>query len=208
MKLLREGGARQATLRLLGRDGRRLVAKEFFRSPLPYRRWLAPLLLDREEAALRRLTLVDQVPQVLERPHPACLLLEYRSGTPLEQIAAGELPEEALEQALELLRQLHQAGVVHGDIGHDFNARLGRETNFLWCPEHGWTLLDFGGSLCGQGTFPWDRWLRRLMKAHDQLFLTKLLLTHFPQIEEHPYLEFPARLDYSYWKWWKRLGKL
>lgn len=184
------------------------MAKEFFSSSALYQQFVARFLLDREQSALERLSSVPGVPEVGGRPHPACLLLEYRSGKPLAEVPPGDLPLGALEGAERLLDQIHRKGVIHGDIGHDFNGRLGRETNFLWCPERGWTLLDFGGSLCGRGRFPWEHQLRKIMKAHDLLFLTKLILTHFPTLEEHPYLVYPVRVDYSTWNWWKRLGKL
>ncbi len=206
VKLLRAGGPTAPELHVVDLKTELAVAKSIGHASLFYRLLGGRFSLDREQAVLERLSHLEGVPRVLGRPQPSILLLSYVSGVALEKLPIGALPTEALAQAQTLLRAMHQAGVVHGDIGHDFTGQLGREMNLIWDDSLGrLTLLDFAGAVT---PLPGLHWLYEALRSHDELLLTKLVCHFFPELESHPFLALPTAIPPFHWRVWRLLGKI
>lgn len=81
-------------------------------------RWLARLLMRREARILAALDGIDGVPQLiaLERDR---LRRSYLAGAPLQRARPSE--PQFFRAAMQTLRQLHRAGVVHNDLAKEPN---------------------------------------------------------------------------------------
>lgn len=92
-------------------------------------------------AALEDNPSVVKVRGFFEYGGTAYLIMEYLDGKPLHQIVKqnGPIPAKELLPKLKAfladLHKLHQAGIVHRDIGPD---------NVMWMPDGTLKLLDFG----------------------------------------------------------------
>lgn len=169
-RLLRPIEPPRATLRLVECQGQRAVTKDFFDAPRWYRVTVGRYLIAREIAAYKRLQGVPGIPRLLASPRPDVLVMEYIPGTELSRLEPGDLPPVALNQLRETLDGMHEAGVIHLDLGHDSNGDIGRETNMIWSDWGRLYVIDLAGAM-----------LRRLpspifegLAAHDRLALTKL----------------------------------
>jgi hypothetical protein len=129
------GGSDRARVRLLRwHDGSDALLKDFSRSHWLYRQTLGRLAISNEARAYILADRLEGVPRLLARPEADSLVVEAVAGRSLNTIAPEQhdLPFAVVEQAREILRQLHLVGVAHGDLGHDANGCLGRDANLIW----------------------------------------------------------------------------
>ena len=129
-------------------DGERRAARRVARgSRVPGSRWLARVLLRREERALRALGPTPRVPTLVEdrelavlpcldghRPREGTVLVRsWIAGEPLHRAAA--LPEDFFDRLDDLVVRLHDRGICHND--------LHKEQNVLVCDDGFPALIDF-----------------------------------------------------------------
>lgn len=95
------------------------VEKNYTHRPLLIRRLLGPLMLSREERALRHLGGADGFPRFLARPARARLLMTRMPGRTLREILrdGAALPPQFFDRLDKLLVRMHANGVAQGDIG-------------------------------------------------------------------------------------------
>lgn len=191
-------------------NGRPALVKSYHHCSSAYRHTVGRLALDREWWALRRLEGSRRAPLPLARPLPWVVVMEWIEGTPLEALSPNEISAGRLVgETLSLLESLADAGVVHGDIGHDHWSVHGRESNILVGTGGHLIAIDFAGSwsLAGPAR-PWHG-LARALKLHDQLLLTKVLY-HLgdDSVIDHPGWRLPSQRTLAWWELMKLLGKV
>ncbi len=209
-RLLRPSRANAPDIGWVPWQGRAALLKSYHHCSPIYRHTVGRLALDREWRALRRLEGSGRAPLPLARPLPWVVVMEWIEGTPLEAVQRGQLPASHLVAETEaLLATLADAGVVHGDIGHDHWSVQGRESNIMLAPGGRMVAIDFAGSWSLQGPArPWHG-LGRALHQHDQLLLTKVLY-HLgdESTESHPGWRLPSQRPLAWWDLMKLLGKV
>lgn len=133
------------------------------------------LALQRECWALRRLESSGHAPRLIDRPDSFTIETEYVAGTPLEKLNPAQVNAEKLfDQGCSLLETLKRAGIVHGDLGHDYWQSMGRESNLIWTADERLVAIDFAGSLPLHLPFTPLRNLCQALHHHDGLLLSKI----------------------------------
>jgi predicted Ser/Thr protein kinase len=176
-------------------DGTRAVLKDYFHVDPLYRATVARFAIGNEARAYETLRGLTGIPTFYGRPTPDSLLVEFVDGTEVCRLTPGDLPWSAVEQARELVRAMHERGVVHGDLGHDCTRVFGRDTNLILSPQGRLYVIDFASAM-------WrDRFsagLYRTFEAHDRLVVTKLLRHFFAERKDSPeferHLQLPPRM--------------
>jgi RIO-like serine/threonine protein kinase len=129
------------------------------------RRWLAPMLLRREERAYRRLAGMPEVPQLIGRLDGEALVFEYRPGVLLSRSLAGTLRPEFLGELYTAVDEMHRRGVVHLDLRHRSNILAGEDGHPV--------LLDFASALRFDAGTRWGRAAVALVGWVDRRALEK-----------------------------------
>ena len=163
-KLLRDGHAANARVYLF-RDqaGKLWTVKDFSARSFAVRFFLAPLLFWRETKIVNSLLGVDGVPNSAFKIDGDAVAVEFIPGAPLPQFIEknGGMGIDLLEKMEDLMRRVHQAGVVHLDA---------RGTgNWVVRPDGTPGLIDF------QAALRTDRMPRRLRAALEDLDLSGVL---------------------------------
>ncbi|UCF43912.1 MAG: hypothetical protein JSV99_03025 [Planctomycetota bacterium] len=100
--------------------------------------WLGEMLCSHQISILRHLNHLNATPRFISRYGPTGLVYQYIPGRTLEE-NTEKLPDDFFDQLLQLLRQIHQAGVVYLDTNKTDNIILG--------PDGRPHLVDFQISL-------------------------------------------------------------
>ena len=121
--------------------------------------WLHRRMLRREARAYQRMAGVRGVPHSPGLLDDRWLLLEYVEGESLmrENFEQGER-EAFYAQFLQILHDIHAAGVSHGD--------LKRKENILVTPDGQPRVIDFGTAVMRDGSL-WDLLLFRFVRRLD-----------------------------------------
>ena len=125
----------QASVRVYrGPAGAFVIKQPVGRGP---RLWLGRRLIRREARAYRRLRHVPGVPECYGLIDGQCLVLQYVPGDTLDAVH-DDLParDEFFSMLLTTIREMHEAGVAHGD--------LKRRKNILVGPGRQPFVVDFG----------------------------------------------------------------
>ncbi|MFQ5719616.1 MAG: hypothetical protein ACE5IK_08695 [Acidobacteriota bacterium] len=111
--------ATKARVQVIDWDGSPAVEKDYSDRPLLVRRLFGPLMLNREERALRELSDADGFPRLLARPGRTRLVMSKVAGTPLRRMLDEKmpLPDRFFERLDALIFSMHRKGVAQGDIG-------------------------------------------------------------------------------------------
>jgi len=154
-----------------------IVVKDLKRRALWFRVLAGRALLRREWRALRVLENTEDVPRALARPDADSLVIEYVRGRSLQQLSLQQpensvLPDETSESIENLVTQLHERGVTHGDLHRD-NIMVDEDGNVA--------LIDWATA----HVFPQQRsalqeWQFREWRALDLRALAKIKLYHAP----------------------------
>jgi RIO1 family len=156
----------KASVDLVTIEGRALVVKDLRGRPWPVRLLLGPWQLDREARAYRRLEGVHGIPRFLGRLDRQAILIEYIAGRDLSTCRPGELPESFFDRLDQVLREVHAAGVAHGDL-HRHDVLQGDDGRPY--------LVDFSTSLlAGQRSGPLRRFLFTQWRRADLRSAAKL----------------------------------
>jgi hypothetical protein len=171
------------------------------------RQTVGRLAISREWWALNLLRDSPHTPRPLGRPEPWTLLCEYIPGKSLESLSIDKVePARLIQQGRSLLADLKNAGVVHGDLGHDHWQNMGREANLIWTPESKLVAIDFAGSIPLRPELPVVGPITAALHHHDRLLETKLTHHFCPDWppEEAEHTRWPTHL----WDLLHFLGKL
>ena len=139
-KLLGKQGPFRPTVRLLSRDARLFVAKDY-RACTPLYRWtVGAWNLRREQAALTRLSGLDGIPEIAATVGPWILVMTFFRGKDLGKTKKHKQTVEFFDELLALVDEMHRRGVVHLD--------LRQRRNVLVRPGRHPAIVDFGSALC------------------------------------------------------------
>ncbi|MFQ5700399.1 MAG: RIO1 family regulatory kinase/ATPase, partial [Acidobacteriota bacterium] len=161
---VKKGAWNKADILLVNLETGQFAVKDYAaKSPLV--RWIGRFQLTREVRAYRALADLAGVPRFFGRLDRDAIILEYVGGIRLPKVhhRLGGVPRVA-ERVEELLRQVHDRGVIHGD--------LRSRDNFLVNGKGKLYLIDFSSAL----VFNPGSWARRvvfprLRRAEDRALL-------------------------------------
>lgn len=187
----------QADIYALTWEGAEVLLKDFSGRPWWIRKLWAPLVLGREFRALRRLRGVNGIPELLGRAGPCAILIERLQARRLPRNKdEDKSPPEFFDRAADLLRELHERGIAHGDL---------RRLNILTDDRHRPYLIDFATSVTAKPGFGGSisRFFFRRIALIDRITLARIKSEFYPDRlteQERQILEHPP--------WYLRLGRL
>lgn len=205
-RALQEGAPDKPRVRLLrSAKGERAVLKDYWQCSWWLRQSIGRWVVATERRAYRKLAGCTGIPLCWGCPDACSLLVQYVEGRPLHRMKLGELPWSGIEQARQLLRDLAERGVSHGDIGHDANGDFGRDANLIWGQDEQLYLFDFASASFAQD---FNLGFYALGRDHDGLLVTKLLQRFFPERRNEPEFAGVERLppwSRRWLRWFKKL---
>lgn len=143
-QFLGKQGPFRPTVRLLEKDGARLVAKDY-RACTPLYRWtVGAWNLAREESALRRLADVEGVPRYVGRVGRWVLLMSWIRGRDIGKVRRFRQTPYFFDRLMEIVERMHERGVVHLDLRQRRNILIRTRPGEEPTPA----VLDFGSALC------------------------------------------------------------
>jgi serine/threonine protein kinase len=150
--LLRTAGGTRPDLRVVKLEDRTIVVKDFKRSDFLFRAIVGPVLIRREFGAMRNLTGVQGIPQLVGRMDKYALAMEHISGISLEHISQRVLTNEFYMELARVVCDMHSRGVAHCDLRSRGNVILGDDGRPY--------VVDFAACIYrGRGINPFTRWL-------------------------------------------------
>ncbi|HNT36981.1 MAG TPA: RIO1 family regulatory kinase/ATPase, partial [bacterium] len=151
---------------LLDHSGGVRILKDYSQKPWYVRKTVGAYALHRESRIYLKLNGIKGIPFFFGF-HGSCgIVLEYIAGTVLNKFKGKDLPKVFFDRLELLLQQMHQRGVVHGDL---------RFKNILVTQDMEPYLIDFATavSFSDKTIGPW-RWFCRYMEKVDRRVLAKL----------------------------------
>jgi RIO-like serine/threonine protein kinase len=165
-RILRDkGGFLSPVVSVVDDKGRAAVLKDYRTKNAVTRGLLAPILVRREYAILKRLEGIPGIPRAYAIVGKMALLIEYIEGKTLNKFKPGELPDLIYERLCETVRAMHGRGVVHLDLRQKKNIVVAGDRPYL---------VDFANALKGR--------LTRQLRAVDESGLLKFKQRNFPHL--------------------------
>ena len=141
-RVLRDkGGFLSPVVSVVDHEGRPAVLKDYRSKNAVTRGLLAPSLVKREFAVLRHLEGLPGIPRAYAIVEKRALLLEYIEGQTINKFKAGELPDRVYERLCEIVRAMHERGVVHLDLRQRKNILVAGDRPYV---------IDFANALRGK----------------------------------------------------------
>lgn len=169
MTILKDkGGFWSPVVSLVEHEGRPAVLKDYRTKNIVTRGLIAPALVRREFAILRKLEGLAGIPRAYKIVERRALMMEFLEGKPIHKFKPGELPDEVFHRLVRLVRSMHGRGVVHLD--------LRQKKNILITPDGRPVVLDFANALTrgGPARAIWEQLIRvdesALLKFKDRNF--------------------------------------
>ena len=196
-RVIHRGRGFQSSVFLVEIDGQRAAIKDYADAPKWFRNFVAPLLLRREEKALRALDGVECVPRFYGRPDARSMAMEFLPGTPMDTFGKGTLAPEVFPRVQAAIDAIHARKVSHCD--------LKRRSNLLLSPTGEIYLIDFAAAVVGGKKFaPFSNWLQTQMALIDDKSAPRLKKFVAPELltdADRAKLDNPTPLE----KWAKKL---
>lgn len=161
----RRAGGTRPDLRVVKINSEQIVAKDFRRSDFLFRVIVGPILIRREFGALRNLTGVVGIPQLVCKIDRFALAMEHIQGISLEQVRPGSLDNEFYCELEKIIDNMHSRGVAHCDLRSRGNVMLGNNGRPY--------VVDFAACVYrGSGFNPFFVWLfKQFVIADDNAIL-------------------------------------
>jgi serine/threonine protein kinase len=148
----RTAGGTRPDLRVVETEDGRIVVKDFWRSDLPFRLIVGPILIRREYGALRKLAGVSGVPRLVARIDRYALAVEHVPGVSLDRTLPNALTDEFYAELRRVVDGIHSRGVAHCDLRSRGNVMLGEDGRPC--------VVDFAACVfLGRGLNPFFKWL-------------------------------------------------
>jgi serine/threonine protein kinase len=144
--------------------GRSLMVKDVKKKSFLLRWTLGLWLIQKEWKIYSRLKGVKGIPQPIERIDRFAFAMEFIPGRPL--LRGEDLPSSFFSDLEEVLRGIHERGVVHLDLRHKGNALLSEKGEPF--------LIDFNSSFAFKEKGFFRRYLFPLLRWVDEGALLKL----------------------------------
>lgn len=172
---LRTAGGTRPDLRVVDMPGARVVVKDFRRSDFLFRLIVGPILIRREAGALRKLSGVEGIPQLVARVDRYALAIQHAGGVSLEKLARGALTDRFYDDLTQTVRQMHARGVAHCDLRSRGNVILGDDSRPY--------VVDFAACVFrGRGINPFFLWLFRQFVAADENAILRIKQRLSPEL--------------------------
>jgi predicted Ser/Thr protein kinase len=171
-----KGGFLSPVIRLVPYRGGQAVLKDFRSRNALTRTLLAPVLVRREFAILRRLEGIPGIPRAYEVVDGRALLIEYVPGRTLGKFRPGELPDAVFRSLEETLDAVHRRDVVHLDLRQKKNVLIADRDR----RPH---LIDFANAARVDGAL---RVLAGGLRSVDRGGLLKFKARFFPHLLTAP----------------------
>jgi len=164
----REGGGSRPDVLLIEIDGEKAVLKDQGNADKVFALIIGPLLNWRECKALRKLSSVDCVPNLLSVPTSRSFLMTYHESEQITRLEKFE-PEwpKFFDKLKNAIDEVHKAGVAHNDLRNP--------TNTLVTPNGDPILVDLVACFCrGQAWNIPNRWIFDKFTQVDLSAITKI----------------------------------
>ena len=172
----RQGGGSRPDVFLLEKAGEQAVLKDHAGMDPAFAKFVGPLLTWREAKALRRLTGVTGIPELLYCPDKRSLLMEHVNAKQVVNVAIEQYDaKEYFADLRTLIERIHVHGVAHGDLRSPTNALIDENGQAV--------LVDFVASF-GKGSKLniFNRFLFNKMCLVDISAITKLKKRIAPEL--------------------------
>jgi hypothetical protein len=154
-------------------SGQRVVIKDLRRCPLWFRRLAGRRFLRREWSILRRLEALPAAPRALYQIDADAIGIEYRPGISARHCRPELLDAPALERIEAAVEELHERGVIHGDLHGD---------NILLAGDGAVTFIDWATAMdCGSPPRGWRARLFAEGRDLDRRAVAKLKMLYAPE---------------------------
>jgi len=179
----RQGGGSRPDVLLLEKDGEQVVLKDHEGMDPAFAKLIGPLLTWREAKAMRRLTGVAGIPDLLFCPDKRSLLMEHVVARQVVNVDANEYEAKTyLADLRTLIERMHAHGLAHGDLRSPTNALIDDNGNAA--------LVDFVASLGKGSSFNViNRYLFNKMCLVDISAITKLKKRIAPELIDETDIE-------------------
>ena len=158
--------------RLKFQDGREpIVLKTYALKNALVRMTVGRFVTSREHRLLSHLEDIEGICKVAHPPGPVSLFLKLIPGKALNRFGKDSLSPEVFQRLEVVVRRMHEADVVHLDLGH--------RGNILISPADAPVLLDFQSALYVKR---WPSGIRGWLERIDRLTLLKWKEKRFPRI--------------------------
>ncbi|MFQ3247955.1 MAG: putative Ser/Thr protein kinase [Arenicella sp.] len=164
----REGGGSRPDVLLIEIDGQQAVLKDQSAADKTFALLIGPILNWRECKALKKLSNVSCVPDLLSKPTARSFLMTYHQSEQITKLERYQ-PEwpEFFEKLGAAIDEIHRAGVAHNDLRNP--------TNTLVTPNGEPILVDLVACFCrGQAWNLPNRWMFNKFSQVDLSAITKI----------------------------------
>lgn len=177
----REGGGSRPDVMLIEIDGRKAVLKDQGGADKWFALLIGPILNWRECKALKKLSTLDFVPDLLSVPDSRAFLMSYHESEQITRLKGGQFQDKQpnwpdfFAKLTSAIDQLHAHGVAHNDLRNP--------TNTLITPGGDPILVDLVACFCrGRRWNLPNRWLFDKFAQVDRSALTKLKTRVAPEL--------------------------
>ncbi len=148
----RTAGGTRPDLRVVDTMDGKIVVKDFKKSDFLFRVIVGPILIHREYGALRKLTGVDGIPQLVTKIDRYALAIQHVSGISLDQHVCKSITNEFYKELRRVIDDMHSRGIAHCDLRSRGNVMLGDDGRPY--------VIDFAACVfLGKGLNPFIKWL-------------------------------------------------
>lgn len=185
IKILKDHPPLSPILKSVEFNHRPMVLKDYATRSVFVKDTWGRFLINNESQILNHLKGIKGIPQFITKLDDYSFLMEYLEGDPLARFKTGELPYETYLKLTDLVRQVHERGVIHLDLGQrrnilidkDFKPYLVDFANALYIRRHIacfnsifklLSRIDYRGLLKVK-----NRWFPGSLTAEEKSFLKK-----------------------------------
>ena len=171
----RKAQSTRADVLLLEHQGKRAVLKDYTHSSRGFARLVAPYLVKKETRALDLLRDADGVPRHYCNVNRHAFVMEYLEARRIRDVLDSLDIEEFVTKVENLVKDLHDRGVAHGDLRNATNIMVRRDNEPV--------IVDFGSAFHrGHPLNPVSLWLFCMCKRIDRGALAKLKKKYAPAL--------------------------
>ncbi|OIP64471.1 MAG: hypothetical protein CO150_05860 [Nitrospirae bacterium CG_4_9_14_3_um_filter_53_35] len=162
------GEGNQGDIYKISVDGRIAALKDIAKRNLFYRFFFGRWLLSRECKVYQQLLGLSGIPKLYKVIDKDGFIFEFIDGVPLSKFSKdAPIPRVFFDALDDLIRRMHDHGVVHSDLKH--------KKNILVSKGYRPYLVDFGASMILGGTWnPLGNWLYKQFSEIDLKALSKI----------------------------------
>ncbi|GAA6139250.1 hypothetical protein NBRC116583_29970 [Arenicella sp. 4NH20-0111] len=172
----REGGGSRPDVLLIEIDGHKAVLKDQAGADKWFGLLIGPLLNWRECKALKKLSDVSCIPDLLSTPSKRSFLMSYHESEQITRLTNFE-PDwpSFFEKLAGAIEELHHTGVAHNDLRNP--------TNTLITPDGEPVLVDLVACFCRGRSWNWPNlWLFNKFSQVDKSAITKMKSRVAPEL--------------------------